>query len=282
MNKKNIIFSFIFLCLLLTVFLIVNQFNNANAASAELKTAISPQPRYRLIWSDEFDGKSLDTSKWIKIPRLPHLWRMNMSPDERLYQFKDGYIRLLAMKNTWMPNDTAKVVTGGISTKGKFEVGYGKVEARIRLSDAMGCWPAFWLASFSYGMDDPRRAEIDLFERYNHDNFIHQAAHNHYIDSQKKQSKDVYSSTYKVNVNKWNVYGVEILPNKLVFSVNGKKTFVYDKIEDQNVVGQFPYGLTKCVIRLSMQWANPWLDKVRRIEELPAYMDVDWVRVYAL
>jgi len=283
MIKKHLV-TYLFIVGCLTIICSLVYIFNQNESKAIGPNSLGfikpPYNKYQLSWSDEFNKKTLDDNKWITIPRLPHYWRMNMSDDSRLYRFHNGYLRLYCMKNDWNPDDTCKVLTGGISTKGKFEIGYGKIEARIRLSNAMGCWPAFWLSSFSYGMDDPRRAEIDVFEYYNHDKFVHQAAHNHYIDYQKKQSKDIYSQTYNIDVRKWNIYGVEIQPDQLIFLINGRPTFVYNKINNDLIVGQYPYGQTKCVIRLSMQWSNPWLDKLRKVEELPAYMDIDWVRVY--
>ena len=77
----------------------------------------------------------------------------------------------------------------------------------------------------------------------------------------------------------YNVYGVEILPDKIVFSVNGKTTHTYPKIETDKE-GQFPFG-TPYYILIDMQIEGAWVGKVNP-EELPVRMITDWVKVYKL
>ena len=237
-------------------------------------------PNYRLIWEDDFNGNQLDERKWSKIDRRPPAWACHMSKDDRLYRVKKGFLRLYCMRNTWLPNDTAPVLTGGVTTSGKFTMGYGKLEVRARMTGAMGCWPAIWLVRKSLPGSDPYDyAELDLMERYNHDNKIYHTAHNHYVDTQKLQKRNEYIKGIDVNVERWNVYAVEVLPERVIFSINGNTTLVYNKINRPGIRGQWPYGRTKCHINMDMQWGNAWL-KDRRPHELPCYMDIDWVRVY--
>ena len=41
-----------------------------------------------------------------------------------------------------------------------------------------------------------------------------------------------HSATGKIDTNGYNVYAVEILPDELIFSINGEKTFSYPRIQD--------------------------------------------------
>ena len=239
-------------------------------------------PNYRLIWEDDFNGNQIDESKWSKCNRMAPAWACHMSKDDRLFRVKKGFIRLYCMRNTWLPNDTAPVLTGGIDSKGKFEMGYGKLEVRARMKGAMGCWPAIWLVRTTTPQSDPYDyAELDLVERYNHDNKVNHSVHTHYIDTQKKQKREEHIRGVDVNVGRWNIYAVEILPERIVFSVNGTTTFVYNKVNIPGIRGHWPFGRTKCRIIMDMQWGNRWL-KDRRPQELPAYLDIDWVKAYSM
>ncbi len=283
MKRKTIFISLCIIVVLGSVGITLMSSKPTSAESHPVHSNPAPEQQiYRLLWQDDFNGKKLDESRWSKINRMPPAWACHMSKDDRLYRVKKGYLRLYCMRNTWLPNDTAPVLTGGIDTMNKFEMGYGKVEVRARMTGAMGCWPAIWVSRTSRpGMSAEDYAEVDLLERYNHDNKIHHTVHTHYIDTQKKQKREECTKEINIDVSKWNVYAVEILPQRIVFSVNGQTTFVYNKINNPLLRGHWPFGRTKCRILIDMQWGNPWL-RDRRPQELPCWMDIDWVRVYGI
>ena len=72
---------------------------------------------------------------------------------------------------------------------------------------------------------------------------------------------------------------MEILPDSLVFSINGRKTFSYPRIETDEK-GQYPFG-TPFYLLVDMQIEGAWVGRARP-EELPVEMWVDWVKVYKL
>lgn len=270
--------AFAVVAVLLTVFMCVHFLcvkaqkpQNVNSAAAQYAS----QRKYRLVWKDDFKGSKLDDTKWSKIARKPWACFAHMSDDPKLYEIKSGRLRLYCARNT-SSSDTARVITGGVTTEDKMPIKYGKVEVRARFKGATGCWPAIWLASCKQACDDPKWAEIDIVERYNHNNQVVMTAHNCYGSTWKKQSESERNVKVDVNVSRWNVYAVEILPDCLIFSVNGKDVKVYKKMK--NVEGQFPYGIAK-YLRIDMQWGNDYLKDLRE-DELPAWMDIDWVKFY--
>jgi beta-glucanase (GH16 family) len=279
MKRKAIIFMAL---AVIAVFVIANTVSVDPNTNHLTSIPDNQSPNYTLIWEDDFNGNQIDGTKWSKCSRMPSAWARHMSSDDRLYRVKKGFIRLYCMRNTWLPNDTSPILTGGIDSKGKFEMGYGKLEVRARMTGAMGCWPAIWLARYSTRNSDPYDyAELDLVERYNHDNKVNHTVHTHYIDTQKMQKREEYIRGVDVNVGRWNVYAVEVLPDRIVFSVNDVTTFVYRKPNIPGIRGHWPFGRTKCRIIIDMQWGNRWL-KIRRPQELPAYIDVDWVKAYSM
>jgi beta-glucanase (GH16 family) len=117
-----------------------------------------PPAGYQLVWSDEFDGSALDSSRWTAEsgPRRDFV----MTPDAATV--KNGLLTI----TTYTQGGTHR--SGFLSTRGHFETTYGYFEARIRFSDSPGEWCAFWLFSPTNGdpLGDPATAgtEIDMVE----------------------------------------------------------------------------------------------------------------------
>lgn len=138
----------------------------------------------KLIWADEFDGTSLDNTKWsYDIGNgCPDLcgWGNN---EQQYYsgatdnvKIEDGVLKITAKEDTLggMPYSSGKIHS---QNKGDFR--YGRIEARMKLPETQGMWPAFWLLSTenTYG-DWPRSGEIDIMELLGHEpNKVHGTVH---------------------------------------------------------------------------------------------------------
>ena len=253
------------------------------ATAAVFSTTQAPMPAddYQLVWQEDFNGRKLDTTHWTIIERGPSAWQKYMSSNSSLYELRNGRMRLYARRNKNIePNDTAPYLTGGICTQHKLTFTYGKIEVRARIKGAEGCWPAIWLKS-----DDPKlwgypeRAEIDIMEYASHKEYVTQTVHSNYTDVLKHTDNPQMTSWPKPEVGLWNVYGVEIRPDRVLLTVNGEVTLNYPRIAT-NEVGQFPYGVESFLL-IDMQVGNQWLTNIVA-SEYPAWMDIDWVKVYKM
>lgn len=235
-------------------------------------------PCYRLVWEEPFDGTAIDTTSWTKIPRGDADWNRHMSPDPSLYRVSDGTLKLYGRNNVpSAQGDTARYITGGVFTLGKRTIRHGKVEIRARLKGATGAWPAIWMLPETGQW--PRAGEIDIMERLSHDTIAYQTIHTYYTYVLKLADTPPHGSTGPIEPDGYNVYAVEILPDSLVFSINGHHTFTYPRIETDKE-GQWPFG-TPYYLLVDMQIEGNWVGKARP-EELPAVMEVDWVKFYEL
>ena len=234
-------------------------------------------PAYRLVWEDQFEGTNFDAKCWSKIPRGTHPWNLHMSGHDSLYEVKDGNLVLWGRKNKGLvPKDSAPYLTGGLYTHGKVTVGYGKVEVRAKLQAAKGAWPAIWMLPDKVKW--PEGGEIDIMERLNHDDFVYQTLHTYY--SYILKEKNPWNrGTGSIDPDGFNTYAVEILPDKVILSVNGKASCVYPKIQTDKK-GQFPFGLPSYLM-IDMQLGGDWAGEIDP-EELPVKMEIDWVKFYEL
>ncbi len=106
---------------------------------------VAQQQKRQLVWEENFTAKNLNEQVWnFELGNgCPNIcgWGNN---ERQLYtkdnhQLKDGYLVITAKK------DGEKYTSTRITTKGKKEFQYGRIEARAKLPIGKGIWPAFWM-----------------------------------------------------------------------------------------------------------------------------------------
>lgn len=233
-----------------------------------------------IVFEDDFDqpGPIPDTTKWVLCPPQTSNWNRYMSESyDQAYVF-DSKLILLA------ENVDGIYKTGGVQTLGKFEFQYGKVEVNARFTQtAQGGWAAIWMmpkASTPIYNGWPACGEIDIMEQLNHDGYVYQTIHSHYKNTLGITSPSP-STTATINVGEFNTYGLEWTEDSLIFSVNGNTTLTYPnlKLENEDTQKQWPfcspyYLILNQALGGNGTWPGPITDS-----QLPAKMEVDWVRV---
>ena len=139
---------------------------NTDVVSVDVSTSIDD---WRLVWSDEFDGTSIDSSKWTH--EIGCLGGGNNEQqcytDSSENSFvADGILSIVAKP---AEVDAVKPYTSArMATKNQGDWTYGRFEMRAKMPSGQGSWPAFWMLSTDevYG-DWPRSGEIDIIESVN-------------------------------------------------------------------------------------------------------------------
>ena len=248
---------------------------------------------WTLVWEENFDKGSLDTSIWTriglfespqwKVPvekwrEITHCFRYITATDDRVVEFDKDNIYLKGIINPdSMTGDPRPYLTGGIYSWNKFAFQYGRVEIRAKLDPAYGAWPAIWMLAEKEIYPDQHNGEMDLMERLNHDEFAYQTTHNHYTIT-LKQNIPKKSTTAPINPNDYNVYSVSWYPDKLVYAINGVKSYEYPKVPGAGTY-QWPFDQPFYLL-IDQQMDSEWPGRITNPEELPIDMTVDWVRLY--
>lgn len=238
-------------------------------------------PEWKLEWEETFESEVTDTSVWSKTTRGTADWQNTQSSDPRCFGYRDGNLVLRGIINDDREADTAEFLTGGLWTAGKKAFGPGRIEVRARLQGATGAWPAIWLLPFD--QEDPENrwpygGEIDIMERLNYDSVAYQTVHSHYTFDLGHGNEPVQSSTAPIDPADFNVYGVDIWKDSVVFHINGVRNFSYPRISELDSLGQYPFYKPMYLL-IDMQLGGQWVGEVDPAD-LPVEMEVDWVRYY--
>lgn len=235
-----------------------------------------PSPEWQLVWEDNFEqADSFDPASWSKIPRGTSDWNNYMSDFDSCYAMRDGNLILRGLANYSLPTDTAPYITGGVFTKDKVGFSNGRLEIRAKLNGATGAWPAIWLLPQEGKWPDG--GEIDIMERLNNEDIAYQTVHSHYTFDLGIKDNPKQGGTGPINKNDYNIYGVDMSPDSLVFFINHERTFAYPRIETDKE-GQYPFNQPFYLL-IDMQLGGSWVGAVEP-KDLPVEMEVDWVRFY--
>jgi beta-glucanase (GH16 family) len=263
---------------------------------------LNKNKNWKLVWHDEFDAPLLDITKWTKINRFTDVdfglskneWLANREKwkdiknitcfsytagYDGLYSLKNGMLLLHGVVNNDTITDPRPYLQGAIKSKRKFAFQYGRVEIRAKLEAATGSWPAFWMLSEKeiYEKLPHRNGEMDIMERLNHEDSIYQTTHSHWTIEMKQKQNPPYFAKAEFNPNEFNTFGLVWSPNKLVYTVNGKTTYEYTKIEGADAA-QWPFDQPFYVM-LDQQLGGGWVGEIDP-KDLPAKVTIDWIRVY--
>ncbi|WP_430812351.1 MULTISPECIES: glycoside hydrolase family 16 protein [unclassified Carboxylicivirga] len=238
------------------------------------------QPEWQMVWEEEFEGDTLDSTVWSRIPRGTADWQNTQSFDDRCFEMRNGSLILKGIVNDDLTQDSAAYLTGGVWTKGKHAFTGGRIEVKARLQGAQGAWPAIWMLPFeSEKYPWPYGGEIDIMERLNFDTIAYQTVHSHYTYNLGIKDNPRPGSVMAISPDEFNVYGVDLWPDSLVFHINHQRHFAYPRIETQEE-GQFPFDISQFLL-IDMQLGGSWVGAVNP-EDLPVEMEIDWVRHYQM
>lgn len=154
------------------------------AASAPVTLAPLEAADWELVWADEFDGDTLDSTKWRPEQSCwggGNAERQCYTDRPANIAIEDGLLLLKARKERFTGPDrppeiatqpgrqvTQEYTSGKIRTRGLHAWKYGRIEARARVPAGQGMWPAIWMmpADDAYG-PWPLSGEIDILEAVN-------------------------------------------------------------------------------------------------------------------
>lgn len=243
---------------------------------------------YKLVFDEEFDGKTLDRSVWNVELHEPgwvnEEWQEYVDSDENIY-LEDGHLVLKPVQKKDTMGSGA-FTSGRVNTMGKHEFKYGFFESRLKVPAGNGFLPAFWLMTGDeqkYGQW-PVCGEIDIMEVLGY--AVNQNHGTIHFGLPHKQDQGTYQPVKLTNFSTdYHTYGLEWMPGKMVWYVDGVKYHEtsdwYSKTESGEL-NPYPAPFNhEFYIILNLAVGNNWAgypDETTDIKN--SEYDIDYVRVY--
>jgi beta-glucanase (GH16 family) len=120
---------------------------------------------YKLVWSDEFDGTTINPFKWV-METGGGGWG-NSELENYTNRPANAYVDsgMLVIKALKENYSGSNYTSARMKTQGRISWKYGKIEARMKLPYGKGIWPAFWMLGDNITtVSWPKCGEIDIME----------------------------------------------------------------------------------------------------------------------
>lgn len=242
-----------------------------------------------LIWSDEFngpDGSMPDPGKWKAVENGSGYGNRELeyyTDRSSNVQEEDGKLVITARRESFTGPDGPHAYTSArIESEGRFELKYGRIEARIKLPSGQGIWPAFWLLGTNHdSVAWPACGEIDIMENVGFEpSQVHGSLH-----GPGYSGSSPLTGTYTLPgqgrfSDGFHVFAIEWEPQTIRF-------YVDDVLYETRSTADLPPGAHWAFdhpffLVLNVAVGGYWPGDPNATTPFPIDMLVDWVRVYRL
>ena len=238
---------------------------------------------YDLVWADEFDTDGLpDPARWTY-----NTGGNGWGNGEQQYYMAEGNaavengILTIELREEKKDNSTW-YSSARMLTKGLGDWLYCKIEVRAKLPTGRGTWPAIWMLPTDrvYG-DWPASGEIDIMEHVGYDpDVVVQSLH---TKKNSGGSAITLSTPIPGATEDFHVYGMEWLPDRIIFTIDGAETHTYEKpevAEGEKLSNYWPFD-QRMHLLINLAWGGSWGGREGTDKKcLPARLEVDYVHVY--
>jgi len=173
-----------------------------------------------------------------------------------------------------------KYTSARLKTQGKFDLKYGRFEARIKIPRGQGVWPAFWLLGSDIDtVGWPQCGEIDIMENIGREPAtIHGTIHGPGYSGAKGIGAQFAIHGNATFADDFHIFAVEWSENEIRWFVDGKQ---YRSVKPKDL----PAGTTwvydhPYFIILNFAVGGEWPGGPDESTIFPQSMLVDYVRVY--
>lgn len=230
-----------------------------------------PGKGWKLTFSDDFNGKTLNPKKWSTC----YWWASNgctnggnkelqwYQPDDVI--LRNGILRLRARKRQM---NGFNYTSGMIASHDKYALRYGYVEMRAKLPKGRGLWPAFWLAPQQRNVWPP---EIDVMEVLGHQpQRVNMSLHYKVGRDNKYFTASWDGPDFSA---KYHTFALLWQPKRIIWYVDGVERQRYT--EAANIPKNSMYILA--TLALGGAWTNT---PPNATTPLPSYFDIDYIKVW--
>lgn len=232
----------------------------------------------KLVWSDEFDGSTLDLAKW-GFDLGAGGWGNN---ELQTYTNQPENVSTtggnLVIKAVRPATNSPAYTSARILTKGKQSFVFGRIDVRAKIPKGKGVWPAIWMLGSDIDQNSwPRCGEIDIMELRGSKpkelistmHYANSAGAREFKSTTNVQAADLSDS--------FHIYSVVRSQDQIRMYLDGQQFFTFRKSD----VGSGPYPFNNpFFVILNVAVGGDFDGNPDAGTTFPQQMEVDYVRHY--
>lgn len=232
------------------------------AVAGTMLTQVDAMPiaNYTLVFSDEFNGSALDSTKWYATRTQDFSGYGQEIWDPARVSISGGYLALTA---------TEDLHSGEVQSLSSFRYGY--YEARMKFPGSVGFWSGFWVVSINGSYQEIDIAESDSSDRHRTGMNLHWGTATSNFVSNGGWSDPAFDSQ-----NAFHTYGVLYLPDRIEFYVDDILRRKWIQPSPAVIVDAMQSRLSMSIFGPKQPYASP----PNSLTVWPQKLLVDWVRVW--
>jgi beta-glucanase (GH16 family) len=200
----------------------------------------------------------------------------------------DDFLHIVAMKPS-----SGVYTSGRLKSQGLFSFMYGRIEARIKLPESQGMWPAFWMLGNNITtLSWPACGELDIMEHIDGSNpapyvggtppgydWIAGSVHGGTTATHADGTQQFHPSGFSAAA--WHTYGMIWTKGQVQFYVDNPANIYATFTAGTNTFpGTWPFDQGPQFVILNLAVGGDWPGPPDATTPFPSEMTVDWVRVY--
>ena len=248
------------------------------------KTVATTPKDTTLVFSDEFDGNTLDASNWT-FQTGQHGWGNNELQNYTAsgnVEVSNGTLKIIA-KKTGTGQQAGDYSSARLNSVKSFKQGRMEVRAKLPPNNGNGLWPAIWMLGNDISTTNwPDCGEIDIMEYVSYEpHNVHCTLHskaNNWTNNNQLASGAIYLGTAESEFHK---YGVLWTDNAVKFYIDTTSNVVYS-VNKPAVPTSDNWPFNKpFFFLLNMAVGGNWGGLYGVNDAVfPAKFEIDYVRVY--
>jgi beta-glucanase (GH16 family) len=239
---------------------------------------------WTLVWADEFtqaNGSSPDPARWTHDLGGGgwgnREWQYYTSRTNNV-RIEDGKLVIEARAESHLGSN---YTSARLKTQGKASWTYGRIEARIKIPQGQGIWPAFWMLGTNItSVNWPNCGEIDILENIGREPaIVHGTVHGPGYSGGNGIGGPYSLSNSAPFADDFHVYAIEWTTNSIKWFVDGRQYF---SINPASLPNGANWVFTQPqFLLLNLAVGGNWPGYPDATTTFPQRLIVDYVRVYA-
>ena len=232
-----------------------------------------------LVLEENFENGEIDSSLWsFETGTGQNGWGNNelqyYTDRSENVKVEDGKLIITARKESFQGSS---YTSARMITKDKFDIKYGRIEARMKMPWGRGLWPAFWMLGAN--IDEvgwPQTGEIDIMEYRGQDpNIVHGSVHGPGYSAGNSITKSFELNNDRLDTG-FHKYGIEWNENFINFYIDDS---LYNQISPNDVTGEWVFDKPFFML-VNMAVGGTFVGSPSGDTVFPQTLEVDYIRVF--